>query len=361
MFARAEDPYQNTVLTRLANMHTLVRTQATETPNPHLNSLADVLDNLQQALPHFFSTTKDSEKLAIVQSLIAEYHLIHIDDKNKDALIKMTRIGAQRLTVRDPAPVADLTADGINNFYIQAHRIAKKTDIRAPHALILFKDKLYHYNNSAAPAVLIEIAVPLDVALKEHYKILKKKLSDLEQNRIHTANKDVTTQTTTIVGDRTRMAALLGIPVRLQLQRINLELVASVLESFQVLVSNNKKAWYNSKQRSISHAIKAAAFGCILACVMYPFVSFFIIQLCLLGGGLLLTAGFGFALYCHLQERFYARLIRDLTQIDSVATYPGATLNTSVKSSLNHFFMKHKDVLDTAFTEENHTRAHVPF
>lgn len=368
MFTRVEDPDQNIVLARLANMYTLVNTPATETDNPQLKSLANVLDKVQQAIPHFFSTIKNSEKSDIVQSLAAEYHLIYIDDKNKDTLIKMTKIGAKPLTVRDSDPVLDLTTDGINNFYIQANRIAKKPDIRAPHALILFKDKLYHYNNSVTPATLIEIAVPIDVNQKEHYKILKRNLSDLEQNLIHTASKDRTTQATNpdgtphiIAGDRTRMAGLLRIPAELQFQRLNLALVALILEKFQILVSNNRKAWHASAQKSISNAIKGAALACILACFMHPFVSFFIVQLSLLGGGLLLAAGFGFALYCHLQERFYAHVTRALTQIDSVATYPGAPANTAVKSSLNHFFMKHKDVLETAFSEANHIRAGVSF
>lgn len=363
MFSRKEDPYQIHILRRLETMRRLVQTKAATEHGLNqqtLNTLSDVLGELQQAIPDFFSAIDNSTKLSMVQSLYADYHLIHLDDKNKTSLIQMTGIGAKQVLATDPPydPNLALTPEGVHNFYTQIHRISNQRDVRAPHAIIFYQNKTYHYNHTVIPPVLAEIDFAvldpdpnLPQNQKKSYQHLQVKLSSLEQNRVHVADAE----------DRKNIATLLRIPEdRInQLQKINLEFMASFLEKFQDLFSNQKNAWHRSKRTAISTAVKGTAIVCIFACFLYPFVSLFTMQLCLLGGGLFLTAGMGFALYCYQQTQFYDHLNQMLTQWKSTAivTAPGAGPNTPVISSLPNFFKKHKAILETAFTEENHNHA----
>lgn len=356
MFSRREDPYQALFLQRFNAIRTLITTRVTSLGDPNqshnLSSLAQLLEKLAQELPKFFFVGPNSQELSIFISMYVKYDLIHIDAQQKNTLIQMTGIGATKLEEEAENPDIDLTIKSINNFYIQASRILNTQDIRPPHALILFKSKLYHYNNTIIPPLLTEkVFATLQPNEKEPYTKLKHKLANATPYHLHSANQE----------DRTNMASLLGIRTDDQLQRLNLQLVERLLESLESLIAKHKKTWHDSRIRSISNGVQAAACTVILACFLYPFVTLFIIELCLLSGGLMLAGGLGFAVYAYHQEQFYTTLVKVFSEIPSVATYPGAPPNTVVTSSLNNFFKKHKTELDSAFTEANHTRAGLTF
>ena len=358
MFARREpDPYQTALLDRLDQMYILVNHRLQGAPDIDklcLETLAKVLNNLHTTIPNFFASLDQSEKVALLQNLYDDYHFIHIDENDKNALIRLTGIGAKKLRDADPDPDPELplTVIAIQNFYLQSRRIAKGQDIRNSHALIFYKNKIFHYNPTVNPATLTEIVFanldPVTVnpaSQKPAYLKLQAKLEHLEKNRIHSGD----------MNDRKSLAALLGIPAdQPRLQRINAELVSSFLEKFQYISSQHKQNWHKSKQRTIINSLKLMVIAGVVTAILYPLVSFFTIQLCLATSCLLLGAGLGYALYCHQQETFYANLNAVLSQWPSIAIYPGAQPNTPVINSLPHFFKKYRAVLDTAFTEENH-------
>jgi hypothetical protein len=301
---------------------------------------------------------------------MVNYDLIHIDHELEVSMLTGLR--------KDVA----LTADAITRFYTEKARYRQgntrspltgvkagedlatqvvlarlqrenvrcpQRDTQSPHAVVLYKKALYHYNytHPDAPA-LTDIAINgvAQPQRKEAYTKLQSKLSHLPKDHIYRAEQE-----------REWMAALL-VNVRSEKtwRHINLRLVMEFLAKFEPLLNKSAQDWRDTKKGMAWLAIYAVLLAGVLGSmwVLFPLAKIVVLikfaMLPVLAVGVL---GLGLSAYSYVQEKFYQRMLADFTQIDYAKTYPAVNQQReqvfSVKNSLASFFKDHQEILEPAF------------
>ena len=374
LFARAEDPYSNMMVQYLSEMLRLVVGQAGITPNVgqrlYLDALAAVLGKALENIPNFFPSVDTNEKKRIVRSFMVNYDLIHIDHELEVSMLTGLR--------KDVA----LTADAITRFYTEKARYRQgntrspltgvkagddlanrdvlarlqrenvrcpQRDTQSPHAVVLYKKALYHYNytNPDAPALTdIAINVAAQPQRKEAYTKLQSKLSHLPKDHIYRAEQEREWMATLLVNVRSEKTW----------RHINLRLVMEFLARFEPLLNKSAQDWRDTKKGMAWLAISAALLAGVLGLmwVLFPLAKIVVLikfaMLPVLAVGVL---GLGLSAYSYVQEKFYQKMLADFTQIDYAKTYPAVNQQPapvcSVKKSFASFFKDHQEILEPAF------------
>ena len=374
LFARAENPYSNMMVQYLSEMLRLVVGQAGITPNVgqrlYLDALAAVLGKALENIPNFFPSVDTNEKKRIVRSFMVNYDLIHIDHELEVSMLTGLR--------KDVA----LTADAITRFYTEKARYRQgntrspltgvkagddlanrdvlarlqrenvrcpQRDTQSPHAVVLYKKALYHYNytNPDAPALTdIAINVAAQPQRKEAYTKLQSKLSHLPKDHIYRAEQEREWMATLLVNVRSEKTW----------RHINLRLVMEFLARFEPLLNKSAQDWRDTKKGMAWLAISAALLAGVLGLmwVLFPLAKIVVLikfaMLPVLAVGVL---GLGLSAYSYVQEKFYQKMLADFTQIDYAKTYPAVNQQPapvcSVKKSFASFFKDHQEILEPAF------------
>ena len=374
LFARAENPYSNMMVQYLSEMLRLVVGQAGITPNVgqrlYLDALAAVLGKALENIPNFFPSVDTNEKKRIVRSFMVNYDLIHIDHELEVSMLTGLR--------KDVA----LTADAITRFYTEKARYRQgntrspltgvkagddlanrdvlarlqrenvrcpQRDTQSPHAVVLYKKALYHYNytNPDAPALTdIAINVAAQPQRKEAYTKLQSKLSHLPTDHIYRAEQEREWMATLLVNVRSEKTW----------RHINLRLVMEFLARFEPLLNKSAQDWRDTKKGMAWLAISAALLAGVLGLmwVLFPLAKIVVLikfaMLPVLAVGVL---GLGLSAYSYVQEKFYQKMLADFTQIDYAKTYPAVNQQPapvcSVKKSFASFFKDHQEILEPAF------------
>ena len=374
LFARAENPYSNMMVQYLSEMLRLVVGQAGITPNVgqrlYLDALAAVLGKALENIPNFFPSVDTNEKKRIVRSFMVNYDLIHIDHELEVSMLTGLR--------KDVA----LTADAITRFYTEKARYRQgntrspltgvkagddlanrdvlarlqrenvrcpQRDTQSPHAVVLYKMALYHYNytNPDAPALTdIAINVAAQPQRKEAYTKLQSKLSHLPKDHIYRAEQEREWMATLLVNVRSEKTW----------RHINLRLVMEFLARFEPLLNKSAQDWRDTKKGMAWLAISAALLAGVLGLmwVLFPLAKIVVLikfaMLPVLAVGVL---GLGLSAYSYVQEKFYQKMLADFTQIDYAKTYPAVNQQPapvcSVKKSFASFFKDHQEILEPAF------------
>ena len=372
LFARAEDPYSNMMVQYLSEMLRLVVSQAVITPNVgqrfYLDALAAVLGKALENIPNFFPSVDTNEKKRIVRSFMVNYDLIHIDHELEVSMLTGLR--------KDVA----LTADAITRFYTEKARYRQgntrspltgvkagddlanrgvlarlqrenvrcpQRDTQSPHAVVLYKKALYHYNFTDPDVpTLTQIDIHGSEQYQKAYTKLQSKLSHLPKDHIYRAEQE-----------REWMEILLvNVPKEKTWRQINLRLVMEFLAKFEPLLNKSAQDWRDTKKEmawlAISEALLAGVLG--LMWVLFPLAKIVVLikfaMLPVLAVGVL---GLGLSAYSYVQEKFYQRMLADFTQIDYAKTYPAVNQQAeqvcSVKKSFASFFKDHQEILEPAF------------
>lgn|GEM_PF-4745229 len=378
LFAQAEDPYSNMMVWYLSEMQCLVVRQADIQRNVgqrfYLDALAAVLGKAREHIPNFFPSVDTNEKERIVRSFMVNYDLIHIDHAlevsmltglRKDAPLTVeaitrfytekarSRQGNKRSTLTGVKSHEDLiTPDAARLVLARLQREnvrCPQRDTQSPHAVVLYKNVLYHYNytNPAVPT-LTDIAInEADQAQRQKaYTNLYSNLSHLPKDHIYRAEQE-----------REWMAALL-VNVRSEKtwRHINLRLVMEFLAKFEPLLNKSAQDWRDTKKGMAWLAIYAVLLAGVLGSmwVLFPLAKIVVLikfaMLPVLAVGVL---GLGLSAYSYVQEKFYQRMLADFTQIDYAKTYPAVNQQAeqvcSVKKSFASFFKDHQEILEPAF------------
>lgn len=378
LFAQAEDPYSNMMVRYLSEMQHLVVRQAEIQHNVgqrfYLDALAAVLGKAREHIPNFFPSVDTNEKKRIVRSFMVNYDLIHIDHAlevsmltglRKDAPLTVeditrfytekarSRQGNTRSTLTGVKSHEDLiTTDAARLVLARLQREnvrCPQRDTQSPHAVVLYKNVLYHYNytNPDVPT-LTDIAINgADQAQRQKaYTNLYSNLSHLPKDHIYRAEQE-----------REWMAALL-VNVRSKKTRrhINLRLVMEFLAKFEPLLNKSAQDWRDTKKGMAWLVISAALLAGVLGLmwVLFPLAKIVVLikfaMLPVLAVGVL---GLGLSTYCYVQEKFYQKMLADFTQIDYAKTYSAVNQQHeqvfSVNKSFASFFKDHQEILEPAF------------
>ena len=222
-------------------------------------------------------------------------------------------------------------------------------DTQSPHAVVLYKKALYHYNytNPDAPALTdIAINVAAQPQRKEAYTKLQSKLSHLPKDHIYRAEQEREWMATLLVNVRSEKTW----------RHINLRLVMEFLARFEPLLNKSAQDWRDTKKGMAWLAISAALLAGVLGLmwVLFPLAKIVVLikfaMLPVLAVGVL---GLGLSAYSYVQEKFYQKMLADFTQIDYAKTYPAVNQQPapvcSVKKSFASFFKDHQEILEPAF------------
>ena len=378
LFARAEDLYSNMMVLYLSEMQRLVVHQADIQRNVgqrfYLDALAAVLGKAREHIPNFFPSVDTNEKERIVRSFMVNYDLIHIDHAlevsmltglRKDVALTVEAItrfyenkarywlGNTRspLTgVKAGEDLANLDTARLVLARLQRENVrCPQRDTQSPHAVVLYKEALYHYNytNPDAPG-LTEIAIngAAQPQRKEAYTKLQSKLSHLPKDHIYRAEQEREWMATLIVNVRSEKTW----------RHINLRLVIEFLAKFEPLLNKSAQDWRDTKKGMAWLVISAALLAGVLGLmwVLFPLAKIVVLikfaMLPVLAVGVL---GLGLSTYCYVQEKFYQRMLADFTQIDYAKTYTAVNQQHeqvfSVNKSFASFFKDHQEILEPAF------------
>lgn len=396
MFAQAEDPYSKMMADYLSELSQTVKGQADLTPNFndrfYLDALVSVLEKAREHIPHFVPSLTTKQKENIIQSLICNYDVIHLEHEHRvsmrTALRKDAALTVEAVTrfyketsrnqgghaksslagLKSVEKMAEMVVDPGNpeqpphvtvpatarpflaRLYHDNVPYASLHSVKSPHAVVLYKNELYHYTcTNLDHPVLARIDIPPgSIDLQTAYNALKDKLTRLPKDRIYRAEQE-----------RDWMSVLLpAVNKDKNWRPVNLHLTLEFLATFVPFLEKKVKGWHSLKKGTLWLAIMSALLLVILAVMLYGLGLFpianmvVLVQFALfpvLAVGLL---GFGLAAYSYLQEKKYQGMINDFTQIDFAKTYPAGNLQLeqsfSVKKWLPTFFNDHQAILETA-------------
>lgn len=396
LFAQAEDPYSSMMAGYLSHLIQTVKDRVSLTPNVddrfHLDALVSVLDKAREHIPHFVPSLTNKQKENIIQSLIDNYDVIHLEHEHRVSMMTALRKDAA-LTVEavtrfyketsrnqgghKKSPLTGLkSVEKVTEIVVDPNHPEQPPNVRVPetaqpflarlyhdnipyaslhsvkssHAVVLYKNELYHYNcTNLAHPVLALIDIPRDnINRQTAYNALKAKLTCLPKDRIYRAEQE-----------REWMSVLLLEVSKDKYWRpVNLHLTLEFLATFVPFLEKKVTGWHNLKKSTLWLAIMSALLLVMLAVMLYGLGLFpianmvVLVQFALfpvLAVGLL---GFGLAAYSYLQEKKYQGMVNDFTQIDFAKTYPPFNLQPeqsfSVKKRLPTFFNDHQVILATA-------------
>lgn len=395
LFAQAEDPYSNIMVAYFSELSRGVLAQANGTPNIqdrfYLDALVVVLEKASVNIPHFVPSMTINQKDNILQPLILNYDLIHIDHErevsmmlilNKNAALtveavtsfykaaslsqgghkrspltglkqseKVTEMVAadpgapnQRPRVTIPAHAGGILAS-LNREHIP---YAALHSMQSAHAVIFYNKVLYHYNstNPALPT-LTPIVIPATPEQKNAYTALQEKISHLPKDRIFRAEQE-----------RAWMETLLTVPKDKAWRPMNLDLLMQFLKAFVPYLEKKVQDWQRRKTAALWLAIMTVLSLVILAAIWYglglfPIANIIVlVQFALYPVFATALLGLGFSAYSYIQEQAYRNRVKEFTHIDFRKTYPSSPLlpeqTLSVTKSLSAFFTDHQTILATA-------------
>ncbi|MBP6918034.1 MAG: hypothetical protein KBB94_03890 [Legionellaceae bacterium] len=387
MFAKAEDPYSNMMVALLSEMRRLVYERANLTPHVgqrfYLDALVAVLGKTREHIPNFFPSVDTKEKERIVRSFMVNYDLIHIDHEaavsmrtglktdaalTADAITRFYegnaryRLGNARSPLTGVKASENMTDPGtaapvLARLYRENIRCPQR-DTQSPHAIVLYKKVLHHYNftNPDAPT-FTPIAIDFNNRTEagqnrqKAYKSLMDKLVSLPTDHIYRAEREREWMETLLV----------NVPKDRTWRHINLRLVMEFLAKFEPILNKIAQDWADTKKGMLWLAIMAVLLmgGLYLLGVLLSWAKIVVLvqfaMLPVLAAGVF---GLGIAAYCYVQEKFYQKMLADFTQIDYEKTYPAGNLQPeqsfSVKKSLATFFKDHQAILAPAFPAPAH-------
>lgn len=369
MWARQEDPNELWLRERVGGMRELVETRAGQVGDLeerfYLEALADVLQKTETHISKIFPNLLAFQKQVLLYTWLENYELIHLDNE-------------ARFTFSTGLPKnAPLTVEAIAQFY----RInAWRREAPCQHAIFLYNDALYHYNNTQPNAPTLTEITPIYVPpagqppeeiaaaqkkCQEDYQKIKGKLQSLRKDSIHWAEPDI----------RQCMEAIqvAGTIERYSLRPTNFALLNEFLPKIIDLLEAARRESRDLKKQMIG---KGAQGAIVIIVGMALQLSLMAMSRYMLGGtpiamakailvlkfalalGLIFFAlSLGVAAYAFMQERMYAHMANDIAQVQFTKTYPSPQgpyypdrlFSMDEPKRFADFVREHQAVLEPAF------------